>query len=66
MQVNYYLDNDGNLVALCTDCAGRRPMEYRDGPGLACDGCGYEEPFPDPPADKGLTEAERLQGIDGF
>lgn len=23
---------------------------------------GYEEPYPDPPANKGLTEAERMQG----
>lgn len=67
MQVNYYPHpHNGDLDILCDACAGRRVMEYRDGSGLACEGCGYEEPYPDPPANKGLTEAERRQGIDGF
>jgi len=65
-QVNYYLTNDGRVITLCTACAGQRPMEERGEPGLVCEGCGWEEPWPDPPADKGLTWAERLQGIDGF
>lgn len=63
MHVNYYLDNDGNLITLCTACAGSLPMEERGEPGLCCDGCGVEE---DEPADKGLTWAERRHGIDGL
>lgn len=57
MQVNYYPHppHSGDLDILCEDCARRRPMEHRGEPSLVCDGCGYEEPFPDPPAD-----------IDGF
>lgn len=67
MQVNYYPHpHSGDLDVLCDTCAGRRPMEYRGEPGLVCDHCGYEEPFPDPPTDKGLTWAEKLQGIDGL
>lgn len=43
MQVNYYIDNAGRLITLCTVCAGSRPMEDRGEPTLVCDECGVME-----------------------